>query len=124
MACNYDPQANFNIASLCCYPGFCNDRDISVVCPYSGFEKFGSGLMDFYPNPASSQLNFEVYASEEKVIYEIYNSNGEIVLEKDLGILSGSRANKIDLLPLSAGLYLLRVTTGGKSETRRFIKNQ
>jgi len=42
MACNYDPNANFNIPELCCYPGLCGDRDIAVVCPQLSSEVFSS----------------------------------------------------------------------------------
>ena len=42
MACNFNPDANFNIQSLCCYPGYCNDRDLAVVCPGLAYKMHSS----------------------------------------------------------------------------------
>ncbi|MGZ3903480.1 MAG: hypothetical protein ACXVC6_07290, partial [Bacteroidia bacterium] len=32
-ACNFDPSANVLLSNYCCYPGYCNDRDLALVCP-------------------------------------------------------------------------------------------
>ncbi len=120
LACNYDANANFNIPSLCCYPGRCNDRDISLVCPgvtsLTGFKLF--------PNPAVDILNIEINAGiNQEVKYTIYDSFGIIVEDKDLGIRTGVVTPLVDVSTYQIGLYLVRVTIGGSAQSKTFMKN-
>ncbi len=120
LACNYDPSANFNIQSLCCYPGRCNDRDISLVCPgitsETGFRLF--------PNPAVDIVNLEISAGvNQEVKYTIYDSFGTVVEDRDLGIRSGTITQVVDVSSYQVGLYLVRVYTGGSVQSKTFMKN-
>lgn len=67
-----------------------------------------------HPNPASETLFVESDFSLEKA--EIYATNGKLVAEK---VISG---NSIDIRALESGLYLLRLSSGEKTHTSRFIK--
>lgn len=58
LACNYDPVANFNIPQLCCYPGWCNDRNLMEVCPGILAGRFG--IHQLFPNPVHDVMT--VYA--------------------------------------------------------------
>jgi len=119
-ACNYDPFANFNIQSLCCYPGKCNDRDISLVCPSLSSD---SGF-SLYPNPVISELTLQISCGINQLIkYEIYDSFGTIVLQQELGMLSGVITQQMDVSSLHVGLYLVRVYEGGTSQSKPFMKN-
>ncbi len=119
-ACNYDPHVNFNIQSLCCYPGKCNDRDISLVCPSLSLDN-GFSL---YPNPAIEQLTLQISAgNSQPVKYEIYDSFGTLVLQKDLGVLSGVVIEEVEISNLHVGLYLVRVYEGTATQSKTFMKN-
>lgn len=119
MACNYDADANYHIQSLCCYPGKCNDRDISLVCPQIS----GDGGFQLYPNPANEQINLQFSSgNNNKTNYAIYDSYGTIVLEKDLGTRSGSITEVVNITDLHTGLYLIKVFIGNHTESKTFMK--
>ena len=119
-ACNYDMKVNFNVPSLCCYPGRCNDRDISLVCP-----GISSAIgFSIYPNPVRSQLTLQLsLASSQVVKYEIYDAYGTSVIQKELGVLLGNSTQQIDVSNLHIGLYLIRVYEGTESQSKSFMKN-
>lgn len=123
MACNYNPNANFPVPSLCCYPGACNDLDISLVCPNLGIKETDlQNKFNVYPNPADDILSVEASSSIKPTHYTVYDYLGRIVLEKSG---DNSSANKLDInvSGLNSGLYLLRLTTNTNSAAKTFVKN-
>jgi hypothetical protein len=122
LACNYDPLANKNLQSLCCYPGYCNNRDISLVCPgISNTIQF-----DIYPNPAQNQLtvDFKVGGENKEVTYSIFDSYGTLMLQKNMGMLSSSISQSIDISNFQTGLYMMKVSIGADVNlSKRFMKN-
>jgi hypothetical protein len=120
-SCNYNPIANYNLSTLCCYPGKCGDRDISLVCPSLGEPQ---PSVKVYPNPASAQLIIEYSSIDNKEIeYSIYNSFGEVIFEKKLGLVLGSFTDNLEISNYNAGVYLIRLYIGDSSYNRRFVKN-
>jgi hypothetical protein len=119
-ACNYNPNANYNVEGLCCYPGLCYDRDISLACP-----SYGQPLnLEVYPNPAESQVTIQTSSIDNKEAkYIVYNYSGNIVLEKDLGIIDGKITDVLGLSDFGPGIYLVRLIAGSASDSRMFIKN-
>ncbi len=124
MACNYDPDANFNIPGLCCYPGYCNDRDISIVCPGVNINDERPAGFGLYPNPSQEEItiSFSVEAPLPAK-YVIYNSYGRAVLEKYIGNVSGKINQPVEISALETGLYLIRLYKGEESEAKMFMKN-
>jgi len=121
-ACNYDPAATNNISSLCCYPGKCADRDISLVCPDLG-DKPKSNIL-LYPNPVNDQLTVEVTSdnnSETKI--EIYNSYGRLVMVKNLSVVNGTITSQINMSGLETGMYMVRFFIEDKPDSKILIKN-
>ena len=119
LACNYDPHANYNIQYLCCYPGSCADRDISLVCPSIASD----GGFQLYPNPASSQITLQFSSgNNNETKYSIFDSYGTSVLEKDLGIRSGSILEQIDISNFHPGIYFVRLFIGTAVESTTFMK--
>lgn len=120
-ACNYDPSANFNIQSLCCYPGLCNDRDLALVCPQLVNEKKELLEFDLFPNPALSSLNIQFSEKDSFTAFDIYNSLGVKVAE---GSTDNSSKNfQIDISKLTKGVYMLRVYNTNESNSKIFVKN-
>ncbi len=118
MACNYDASANVLLPNFCCYPGLCQNRDVSVAC-----SSFGNGRVSLYPNPAQDQVAFNISADEKEAKYTIYNSFGAVVLEKNIGIVSGTVTEYVNISGLADGLYFLRLFTGETSDIKYFLKN-
>ncbi|MEL7532419.1 MAG: DUF4465 domain-containing protein, partial [Bacteroidota bacterium] len=71
----------------------------------------------FYPNPAQSEINID-WEHNESAEVAVLNLQGAIVRQ---GRLKQGR-NQISLADLSAGIYLLRVTSQNASSTQRFVK--
>jgi hypothetical protein len=119
-ACNFDPNANFNISSMCCFPGHCNDRDINVVCPSFN----GNNIeLSFYPNPAKDIMTVAINReSAGEMQYIIYNSYGIPVLEDYLQAGNGVTSHQLNISIFSKGLYLLRLFDKDQSITKSFIK--
>lgn len=120
-ACNYDPNANYNVQYLCCYPGKCYDRDISLACPPDGTVL----RLDVYPNPADSRITIQATPGnkDKETKYLVYNYYGKVVLERDLGVLNGKLDDDLDLSGFQPGLYVVRLISGNATDSRMFIKN-
>jgi hypothetical protein len=125
LACNYDPSANFNLANLCCYPGFCNDRDISLVCPNLSVDELnGVPVFTLYPNPAQDHLSVQITSPDNKdTKYEIYDAVGRVVMKKNTGIVPGNIVQQIDVSDLAQGLYLFRLFVDNNYASKVFIKH-
>ena len=111
LACNFDPNANFSLPALCCYPGLCDDRSLAVVCPSILEGRFG--IHNHYPNPTNGILNIVTYSNSEKTTEcRIYNSTGQLVYEQSLGSFIGESSHSVDVSRLARGLYRLVVGNG------------
>ena len=120
-ACNYDAKANKNISSLCCYPGYCNNRDLTVVCPSILEENVDCQI---YPNPVNdSKLYLDIRSGISKEIsYQLLDLYGKVLTEKKIDstmLFSG----EIDLQSIIPGIYQLRVQVGTSIFSKLFIKN-
>jgi hypothetical protein len=120
LACNYNPQANFNIQDLCCYPGSCLGRNIEEVCPSLMGNDFDIMV---YPNPTESNISLNIISGIDGTWnYEIYNSYGWNMRS---GSFTSSELNVIVPLEISdlvPGIYQMKVSNGGMSKHKLFIK--
>lgn len=118
-ACNFDPSANYNV--LCCYPGMCADRDVSLVCP-DLVEK--SPSLKIFPNPAQDLLTMQISSIENsETTCIIYNSFGKVMFEKSLGLITDTETHSIDISNYNQGLYLIHIATGDYTVSEMFVKN-
>jgi hypothetical protein len=120
LACNYDPHANVNISKLCCYPGYCNDRDIAIVCPAIN----NSLQLTFYPNPAEDQLTIQISGNNEDkdVKYAIYDVYGLLKMEKSLKSVAGLVNERVDVSGYTTGMYWIRISVGSTTTSKLFMK--
>ncbi|WP_033961615.1 T9SS type A sorting domain-containing protein [Psychroserpens jangbogonensis] len=111
---------------------------VSAAPPYeytgngsqNGFQFWDTalGLNDFeqalglklYPNPTNSILKIELINSGDKLTFQVFDVLGKQVIN---GNVSSDELSQIDVSNLEHGLYIIKVSTGDKNETRRFIKN-
>ncbi len=122
-ACNFDPDANFEIPNLCCYPGYCNNRNIELVCPDILNGRYNEVNLTLYPNPASSNLNIEFMSPKQSLArYEVYDSFGRLVIENSIGSVSEFASDVIDISQLSGGMYRLILFINDKPSAKTFIK--
>ncbi len=118
-ACNYDPNANYNI--LCCYPGDCDQRDISLVCPQL---KAKPAEIIAYPNPLGKTLSLNLINFDtENVRLTIHDIYGKKFYETTLDMKATS-THELNVANLCKGFYLLHVWNNkGLSVTQYLIKN-
>jgi len=124
-ACNYNPNATVSVPDLCCYPGFCNNRDIAVVCQtVTGINNAGVDFeFNLFPNPAHDQLNIQVISNSNKEAhYELYDYSGRTLLKKNIGVVSATVTDQLDISTYDNGLYLIRLYVGDISIAKKFIK--
>ncbi|MBE0641358.1 MAG: T9SS type A sorting domain-containing protein [Bacteroidales bacterium] len=123
MACNYDPNANLNVPSICCYPGNCGDRDLTAVCPdLSKSVDLSADNLTIYPVPASSEVRLTLKSgSFSQASIRVIDLYGRVV--GSTHEISGAEA-VFDVQALPEGIYLIRIVQKDASATLRFIKGQ
>ncbi|PWI29286.1 hypothetical protein DI383_12670 [Flavobacteriaceae bacterium LYZ1037] len=70
-----------------------------------------------FPNPASDRLTISIDSQQADL--EIYSINGQLLLSKPLTF----GKNNIQLTSLSAGMYLVQITSENLSETKKLLLN-
>ena len=126
LACNYDPNANFNIAQLCCYgPDSCEGLDITIVCPGVGVEELRQAApIELYPNPAANVLHvrgLNAWSNGSNVQASIHDAFGRLVLQTNMSATSGYELD-LPVHDLAPGAYLLRISSPKATLTRSFIR--
>jgi len=121
-SCNYNPNANVNLPSLCCYPGKCGDRDISVVCPELGSH---SMKIKLFPDPAIEKLNVNILnMNSDNAVITVYNVYGNRLIEKSVSSSSDNFIQEIDISNFSKGIYYIKIqNNNGLNDTKIFVKN-
>jgi hypothetical protein len=120
MACNYDSSVTFHVPELCCFPGLCGGRDISIVCPELGKQLT---TLKMYPNPVQDKLSLEISnMNSEKYLVSIYDVYGRKIYENQMS--TNSNIQEIDVSKFIKGAYLLRVQNyKGVNIKKHLIKN-
>jgi hypothetical protein len=124
LACNYDPKATFNVRGMCCYPGYCNDRDLAIVCPDLGIKVKAPLRVSLYPNPTQDKISLEIIEpSNMNVTYSIYDSYGNLLSTfKNVNFLD-NQIQELNLSKLNNGLYILKLNRAEEVVTKMFMKN-
>lgn len=121
-ACNYNPGATYNVQSLCCYPGYCSDRDLALVCPQLNNERNKHFDFTFYPNPVSDMLNIQL-ATDDRIAtaYFIYDAYGRLIEEKVLQ--SEDLLISVNTSTLAKGIYMIKMFDGQSYASKVFVKD-
>jgi hypothetical protein len=79
-----------------------------------------------YPNPATDALTIAINSSDGKSIksaYRIIDVTGKIILNKEIGMISGKYSEHTDISSLHPGVYFIEVTQDGMTSHKKLIKN-
>ncbi|MFZ4786058.1 MAG: T9SS type A sorting domain-containing protein, partial [Flavobacteriales bacterium] len=114
-ACNYNPEANYHVDALCCYPGYC-PGDLQTICP----QLMGEDIeLSVYPNPAAESITVSLLTgADTNIQVDIINAYGTVLTSEslDLSVLYFLKTYSIgDFLP---GLYTVKVTTTYGTQTK------
>ena len=123
-ACNFNPDANFNLTALCCYgPDSCNGLDPQLVCPGVGIDEPVS-VVDpaVFPNPVMDLLNVTLpNVVKAPVDFFLLDRTGRLVFRTRVG--SGAASGQLDLSRFDRGVYLLRIVAGERQWAEVVVKN-
>lgn len=72
-----------------------------------------------YPNPANTELKLNANQKNNYSL-EIFDAIGNLVLNTENN--NNSINLNIKINPLSSGIYFIKITSEGKSTTKKFIK--
>ena len=75
---------------------------------------------NLYPNPSNSTLSVTFKNEITNVTLEVYDMLGKKAFSQTLNT---NKSTSIDISNLDIGLYLIKVSSEGKSKTKQFIKN-
>lgn len=81
--------------------------------------KMGSSF-NIYPNPSSSVLNVALKNGMTNGTLEVFDMLGKKAMSQTL---NSDNFRSIDISNLNSGLYLIKISFEGNSETKRFIIN-
>jgi hypothetical protein len=122
-ACNYDPTANFNLPSLCCYPGFCNDRNLTVVCPELNFGRSAFSSLDAYPNPFQDDLAIQWSdAKEGDYSIRVFSTTGALKFSGEFSVNAGPGRIILPVQELHPGMYLMKIAGAGLELNKLIVK--
>jgi hypothetical protein len=86
-------------------------------CSASGIHELNNLTFDVYPNPANNVLQISNANSNKNTSVSIYNCTGAIVYS---GIFEANNKT-IETSALTPGLYLVKLTSGDISGTRKIL---
>jgi hypothetical protein len=100
-----------------------NGCTVSQTIMVTGVNELGRVYsISMYPNPNNGQflMNIEGLAGET-MAYTIIDNNGRVVMTKDMGNVSASRIESVDMMGAAAGVYQVRLQIGSDVHSIRFI---
>jgi hypothetical protein len=89
---------------------------VTLYRTYDGVSDDTAAMLSVYPNPASDRLQVESTTSIES--YEVYSITGALLRHGTVG----NNSFTLDLEALPTGTYLLKMTSEGIVQTKRFVK--
>lgn len=111
---------NYNVT----IDGYCNDlfsNEVVIYLQTIGIDELSSDLIKIYPNPFIDKIIIDIndkFAKEESNIYiEILNISGEKILAQKVD----KQYNKIKLISLNSGIYILNIISENRILTRKII---
>jgi hypothetical protein len=87
-------------------------------------ELLSSGEVNFFPNPASNQLNIQIDGKKtiQNLILKAYNTSGQLVYNRDFPVGSNLFQTAIDVSNFISGMYLFTLEPeNGQVITRKII---
>jgi len=76
-----------------------------------------------YPNPATDEVRIAIPNNwqNKRVVYELYNASGQIA--KRMETSNSSQTEKLNIMSLAPGFYIVRVSCDGVVAQQKIVKN-
>ena len=84
-----------------------------------------NNFVEVYPNPTGNILNIPVVENVSIALVSIYNSMGQLVIQKEIqpGNIIRQSAARINVIGLAKGIYFGNVTSNRDNLNFTFVKN-
>jgi hypothetical protein len=90
----------------------------------TGVEETVVSEFSIYPNPAVDVVNVSLNLTEtSKVNIQVVNNLGQTVILRNLGELTGTSINQVDISSLASGVYMMNIVVNGNVTVKQFVKN-
>lgn len=118
----FTPGANGNIA-LIVSKGNCSDTSACIAITNVGIDPNPKDIPFYiYPNPAKENIHLSFYlAKATSVSIRLFDNQGRVILNKELGTTYGMQNHSLDVSQLPAGIYHLMVQTGEGNVVRQLV---
>lgn len=93
--------------------------NISYTKP-AGINEHLEKVFSAYPNPAANELNVKLKNENQPAEIKLINTLGAIVLSKNL---DNKAVETFNISELTSGIYFIKVKSGTRSFTQKFIKH-
>ncbi len=101
--------------------GLRDNRELSNE-DYQENTKEGLNISQNKPNPFRTDTNIEIYTTqEEEISFSVYNSNGQILFEKDYQLQVGENSISFKRNNLPSGVYFYKVQTAKEEITKKMM---
>lgn len=80
-----------------------------------------SGLT-LFPNPAKSWVQIDFEGKTDKVLLQVYDVKGQLILNEESKMQKGAISKQLSLDNLGKGIYVVKVLDGSTVYTERFVK--
>ncbi len=81
------------------------------------------GEIGLWPNPVQNAINLSITTrSNGQVIMSLIDMSGQLVSQTKNTLRNGTNQLQIDVNDLKAGMYVLQISNGTQTTTRRFVK--
>jgi len=89
----------------------------------TGKQSLNTVAVLLYPNPATDEVRITIPNKwqNKKVVYELYNASGQIA--KRMETANSSQTETLNIMSLSPGFYIMRVSCDGVVAQQKIIKN-
>jgi hypothetical protein len=79
--------------------------------------------LSLYPNPSNGKVKLDIHEAARSIDVEVIDVRGASAYRRSFQRTSSSESLELDLTSLSDGLYLIRVNSGERFGTLRFLKH-
>ena len=91
----------------------------SISLPSLSINEANRLNFEMFPNPAQDNLTIQLPSNSEKATVQFYDYVGRLALTRTID----NNKNNVNVSALSSGVYILKVVTGDKIGSKKFIKN-
>jgi len=101
-------------------------ENVSSFSPFAvGSEALTKPITGIFPNPANREINIVMdMPANTPVVFTIYDATGRMMMRTEGSVVAGLSRTTLNIDRLSAGVYLLKVSTPGDTKfiSERFVK--